>query len=377
MATSSASVTLQNDEQLPKKQSFKMPNLMTESTIYQRHEERAARSYAMRDDPRPALIRVLSGLPGFRVIIPPYQPSESCEMLTMTAEPATTSASKIGGYSEDTLFATKGECHETSASLRAFALSPSPLIVAGQSSIAAGLAGGGAHFLFGGRNNPLPAASSPFTFKKSKPLADIALFGENLAFQLSRQKPIQRASSSSFSNRAWMHLTSSTCLLFGIKSLAHEQLQDSDQAGLGSSAAAGIVVGIWQVLLRQQHEPERFWFRRGGSPLATPLPLASSHLVRQAILSAILYFGTYDVMLSMLRPEASETSHSKIDNCSLSIIALSGASAGVVSSSVPQLWMGVPTVRVVPVLLRAAPQHGLLWVGYESIRRAMEPTTSS
>ena len=86
-------------------------NLMNQSTIYRRHEARLARSYALRDDPRPAFIRVLSGLPGFRIIVPPYQKATTKEIAKPNLRkpkqgqginaPKTT----IGVYSEETLFA--------------------------------------------------------------------------------------------------------------------------------------------------------------------------------------------------------------------------------------------------------------------------------
>ena len=85
-------------------------DLTTKSTIYRRHEARLARSYELRDDPRPAFLRVLSGLPGFRMIVPPYR-SESQKNLDQLDEqkqkqqeiPATKVAT--GAYSEETLFA--------------------------------------------------------------------------------------------------------------------------------------------------------------------------------------------------------------------------------------------------------------------------------
>jgi len=85
-------------------------DLTTKSTIYRRHEARLARSYELRDDPRPAYLRVLSRLPGFRMIVPPYQ-SESQKNRDKLDEqqqqqqeiPSTKAAA--GAYSEETLFA--------------------------------------------------------------------------------------------------------------------------------------------------------------------------------------------------------------------------------------------------------------------------------
>mmetsp|Transcript_26365 Transcript_26365/g.54022 ORF Transcript_26365/g.54022 Transcript_26365/m.54022 type:complete len:188 (-) Transcript_26365:328-891(-) len=63
-------------------QNSMISQMMTDSTIYRRHERRLARSYAQRDDPRPAAVRVLSGLPGFRNFIQPHVSLKSPEPLS-------------------------------------------------------------------------------------------------------------------------------------------------------------------------------------------------------------------------------------------------------------------------------------------------------
>jgi len=82
--------------------------MMRQSTIYRRHQARLARSYALRDDPRPAFIRVLSGLPGFRMIVPPYQSKSKTDsgQLGEQKEKQKTNVtnSAPGAYSEETFF---------------------------------------------------------------------------------------------------------------------------------------------------------------------------------------------------------------------------------------------------------------------------------
>lgn len=57
----------------------------TRCTIYNRHEQRRACTLQLRDDPRPAVVRVLSGLPGFRAVIPPFVPSATTAAVAAVA----------------------------------------------------------------------------------------------------------------------------------------------------------------------------------------------------------------------------------------------------------------------------------------------------
>lgn len=65
-----------HEQRQPSSLSLSWGDIMARSTIYDRHEMRRFKTLQLQDDPRPAVIRVLSGLPGFRRIILPYQPSE-------------------------------------------------------------------------------------------------------------------------------------------------------------------------------------------------------------------------------------------------------------------------------------------------------------
>mmetsp|Transcript_4518 Transcript_4518/g.9726 ORF Transcript_4518/g.9726 Transcript_4518/m.9726 type:complete len:486 (+) Transcript_4518:66-1523(+) len=113
LAKSSASASALSPSALRK-------NLMTKSTIYRRHEARLARSYALRDDPRPVLLRVLSGLPGFRVIIPPWQSKseQDLQKLGATNQEGKEAAPSVtlGAYSEETLFARYSDVVNNAAS---------------------------------------------------------------------------------------------------------------------------------------------------------------------------------------------------------------------------------------------------------------------
>ena len=74
--------------------------LMNQSTIYGRHEARLIRTSALKDDPRPGPVRVLSQLPGFSLLIPPYEPSASEPRVLM--EPNL--MGEMANFSEDTIF---------------------------------------------------------------------------------------------------------------------------------------------------------------------------------------------------------------------------------------------------------------------------------
>jgi hypothetical protein len=98
---------------------------MNQSTIYRRHEARLSKTYVLRDDPRPAFLRVLSGLPLFRIIVPPYNNQSSLSSSSSSSSslptvenkqqeqqqaqqnngcPKITGTLSIGDYSEETLF---------------------------------------------------------------------------------------------------------------------------------------------------------------------------------------------------------------------------------------------------------------------------------
>mmetsp|Transcript_6960 Transcript_6960/g.12751 ORF Transcript_6960/g.12751 Transcript_6960/m.12751 type:complete len:178 (+) Transcript_6960:70-603(+) len=75
---------------------------MNQSTIYRRHEARLLRTLAKKDDQRPALIRILSGLPGFRMVVSPYKPA-----VTLTATRiGNLPKHEASAFSQNTVFST-------------------------------------------------------------------------------------------------------------------------------------------------------------------------------------------------------------------------------------------------------------------------------
>jgi hypothetical protein len=155
-------------------------NPSRESTIYQRHANRRAKTLAKKNDPRPAVVRVLSGLPGFRMVVPPYTPPApslapapavlaavgtgvgGTSMTTLSASPAA-----IGNYSEETFLFTSSSSSTSSLSsvetTSVKSTSLSPAVAAAQAVLAAGVASGLGETVFGRRKPHATIASSPFS----------------------------------------------------------------------------------------------------------------------------------------------------------------------------------------------------------------------
>ena len=83
--------------------SLTVNNLMNQSTIYRRHEARLAKTYALKDDPRPAFLRVMSGLPVLKMVVPPYEPNTDITSSSSSLPPpAAATATAVEGSGIDT-----------------------------------------------------------------------------------------------------------------------------------------------------------------------------------------------------------------------------------------------------------------------------------
>jgi hypothetical protein len=156
---------------------------MNQSTIYRRHEARLAKTYALKDDPRPAIIRVMSGLPGLRIIIPPYEPTTPQTTPTTNVEQQQENLSSnllssqrqhhhhhhIGDYSEETFFRATDDDEQTSNN-NAIDMSnnPSSCLSALQATFSTGVCCGVGEYVFGGhygrrrQQQQLSSSNSPF-----------------------------------------------------------------------------------------------------------------------------------------------------------------------------------------------------------------------
>ena len=191
-------------------------DLSTRSTIYQRHEARRVRTLALKDDPRPAVVRVLSGLPGFRIFVTPYQPSSS------SVAPAT-------GYVEEQRAARPMTTPAMSRS------TPSLL-----SAAVGGFAGGFSQYLY---------SASPRTPSVAvEPAAALALYAPTAPSVA--PLVVQRAASMSF--------------LFGTKAVVQNRLPE-ELSMLGSVAAASLWGSLQWTMSRQ--------------PLGRPIAAATLYFV--------------------------------------------------------------------------------------------------
>lgn len=159
--------------------------LMTQSTIYKRHEARLARSYALRDDPRPAFLRVLSGLPVIRIIIPPYQSdSENVfDVRNKQQRGRQTSTTKVspGAYTEETLFdrySTSADDNVSPASTEindgAYDLTRERVL---QATLATGFCAGVSEYVFAYCNNNKTARLKSATMASSSPFHNLNATG--------------------------------------------------------------------------------------------------------------------------------------------------------------------------------------------------------
>jgi hypothetical protein len=328
------------------------PNLMKQSTIHRRHEARLARTYALQQDPRPAFLRVLSGLPGFRIIVPPYE-SQTINLPKVAAASASASAvqAPIGVYSEDTLFTTTMENAIATKNSMTQPSTSTSFQTAAQAMLATAICGGTAEFIFGSRATAHPFGGtqvySPF----------VAQQGDSMAVQFTKKQLFPPKTA--ISSRQIAVAASSVSLLFGTKVLLDQQqlLQGSSSSSssdysnsLLSSATAGLVMGGVQHVFATKPTPT---LRIPSSPPPQPSSLLVMYFGKHMV-AATLYFGTYD----QVRGTSLLGCH---HHC-----ALAGALAGSVHATVLTYSHGM--MRWIPAMMRAAPTHALIFTGYETMK---------
>ena len=176
-------------------------NLLTHSTIYRRHEARLSKTYALRDDTRPAFLRVLSGLPLFRTIVKPYNnhlpsstssssstilPTGGSKQEQQQAQqnnrfPKITGTISIGDYSEETLFtpsdvatvATTATATATATAINYISSNNDGTTLTServlQAMLATGVCSGFAEYMFGIKSTTSSSSSSLSYLSSSSP----------------------------------------------------------------------------------------------------------------------------------------------------------------------------------------------------------------
>lgn len=338
-----------------KRQRKSLTQLMSQSTIYQRNESRRTKTLALKDDSRPAAVRVLSGLPGFRNFIRPYQPAVKAAVVPSAAALV---------FSEDDVFT--AHCSENDANPETIASSLTSIAAFG---FAAG-AGGAFSGLLSGRS--AAKSLSPFSLGPTQARVGITapvlyqsgaasmafLQGRHfashptmiLSLQVSTSQIAARALSASF--------------LFGTKALVEHSLGKPINDGISlssvvSSGAAGGALGLAKTLTGSQV----VWGRE--------------------ILGATMYFTSYETIKSMLHtPQDNTKTYQQPGKIA---IATAGAVAGILYESVRMYGVAATSLRslqpfAVPqahslasIALRAAPAHALLFLGYETTLNLVAP----
>lgn len=382
-----------------RKSSTSVVHLMNQSTIYRRHASRRARTLAKADDPRPAVVRVLSGLPVFSMFIPPYEPNGV--NTTSFQVPSKPPRQAVGVYSEDTVFIGSNKNANLAASNQKASAATVP-----QAVLAAALAGGIAESIFGQHKSstktPFPTETgqkigaaessrvfSPFVQAQGTSLT-VLLRGE----RHHRPSPAMPRANTAFPQVAMAAAGAS--LLFGTKVLVSQQidggsLAKSDTASMPniiSSASAGAVMGGFRVgqyvLSRQQYQSHHRL-----ATVTTPSRPNLSAVMGREMFVAVVYFGTYETIKSWFAqpmPTSSSQQHTVSPTSSGMVTAVSGATAGCAAQSLrflinstshhaaleavaPSVRMG----RLLPSVARAAPAHALLFCAYEGLLESMHP----
>jgi hypothetical protein len=335
-------------------------NMMNDSTIYHRHEVRRARTLALRDDPRPAPIRVLSGLPGIRVFVPPYQPETKPNVLRQSSKDVTF-------LKEAALFATDATLQQPNATVANAQLYDGA--IGNVLSVAlAGAVGGAVAESFRGlrATNESPFANARYHTQVIPVLQE---GNSSLAFFRAQQRGSLLAEywvgKTIAPNTLILRYGMSTGALFAFKAVMEHTLGGNSATGgmsyvsLASSGVAGAALGV---------------VRHGGR-------MNPSMLGREAGAAAV-YFTTYEGVKSLISNRNDETA-------SHLVVATAGGLAGIFyeglltvtntaffkNQSVSRMAiMATPfnaassTTMRAPIssLWRAAPAHALLFLGYEA-----------
>lgn len=321
--------------------------LMSQSTIYQRNEARRIKTIDLKDDPRPAMIRVLSGLPGFRIFMSPDQPYRANTVAALPVVVAAAVSTAVAFH--DNVYTSYSTANDTAIEASAF---HRVAVVAASAGV-----GGALSVFFVGANPASPFAVGAVA-------SSIVRQGQVVPVYAAAFGPV--ASPFQVPSLGWNFLgfriatrALSTSFLFGSKILVEQSL---GARGDGASMATVVSSGV------------------AGGVLGLSKFLTGSRIIwASEIVGATMYFTSYETIKSLLsRQEGNKTLEP-----SKFAIATAGAIAGVLYESVRMYGATAVRSRLSSVpqsqsllsttVLRAAPAHALLFVGYEATLGLLAP----
>lgn len=379
--------------EVPNQSTNQLKRLARQSTIYRRHEARLARSSTRRDDPRPAAVRVLSGLPFFRNFVTSYKlPSESVKQEEPLTSPPSVS------FSQDTIFTSEvGSAAEGPTENLSQPLLHTVLAAAAGGTLSELVLGGSPSKLSLGTEVLcyLTGSATPFLTLQGGGHDSVLTFSPGHAsLPMKSYKcflvdcPPERGMARVASSAAF------TSILFGAKSMADSSFKRGDDVNcfslnkFVSSATAGVVAAT---LLAPIHAVQSHMMKRRIAFTAPQLSFqhAAMSLVQSNGLSSLyrgsnivygreimaftLYFTSYDAIKCHF--SNGDDGKTTTSTASMTTVASSGAAAGMLYRSIVCAFnaaysgscMGLGLSRAFfPSVLRAAPANALLFVGYET-----------
>ena len=319
-------------------------DLMFRSTIYNRHEARRAKTLLRKGDTRPALLRILgppaamaaaASASAQNITVPPQQ-SEVVQQPFMTT-----------AFEDDSVFS----LYDANADKPI--QRPSSVF---SSVIGATVGAAFSEAVYGARclSQASPfAASRDMAATMGQPRLVMNPEQASLMMMMMPETTATRpsasataASSGMFQGVTKTQLASRAApmaLLFGVKSSVDHMLS-SDAAppaaiSILSSAVAGGVLGSIRSLV----------------------PIAGSSAVGREVAGVTLYFTVYDATKHLLAKDQ--------ESFNPFATAAAGAAAGVVYDAVRVCQITKPTQSLANIMVRSAPSHALLFLGYEATLR--------
>jgi len=321
--------------------------LMSQSTIYNRNMARRRITATLQDDPRPPAIRVMSGLPVFRAIFPPYVPKVNARLSSPPVSEPT--PSDINMLLENGDICTFHSVTSSSRPTRNGRLLP---------IAASSVVGGILSELYRCKGLTATRASattiSPFSGRLIVLApAGLQLVGWHQPLPVPtpwRAMPVVLPGA--------VHMS----LLFTMKEViaGHLELQElspSYQPVTMTTLVSSTIAGAFVSVVRALQPPQDSFLTASLSPSRG-----------RQVLGATAYFTTYEALKAMLNPLPAHSGETR-QQTPWTTIALAGAVAGSVYESIllQSRSVGI-TSRWSQVVCRAAPTHALMFLGYEATR---------